>query len=88
MVIKFILFRHPELLEDYKLHFEEIGGIDFLEDLQNHENPQIYEKSYEIIQMWFNEEDDGENADPMGQHHPGPKGDSADVSPDKPVFHF
>jgi hypothetical protein len=76
---------HPNQLEDFKTTFEEVGGIDVVEELQNHENSAIYELCYEIIQTYFHDEDDeGENVAPIG-----PKGD-ADTGPEnnKPVFNF
>jgi hypothetical protein len=39
---------------------EECGGLDTLEDLQRHENEEIYEKSVRLLQEYFeSEEDDG-----------------------------
>lgn len=39
---------------------EECGGLDTLEDLQRHENEDIYEKSVKLLQDYFeSEEDDG-----------------------------
>jgi hypothetical protein len=39
---------------------EECGGLDILEDLQRHENEEIYEKSVKLLQEYFeSEEDDG-----------------------------
>lgn len=37
---------------------EEIGTVDKLEALQNHENQEIYEKAYNIIDTYFNGDDD------------------------------
>lgn len=39
---------------------EECGGLDTLEELQRHENEEVYEKSVKILQNYFeSEEDDG-----------------------------
>jgi hypothetical protein len=44
---------------------EECGGLDQLEDLQRHENEEIYEKSVKILQEYFeSEEDDGMGMQP------------------------
>lgn len=37
---------------------EECGGLDALEDLQRHENEEIYEKSVKILQVYFESEED------------------------------
>jgi hypothetical protein len=73
---------HPDELEDQKQAFEEIGGIDVIEDLQNHENAEIYEACYELIQTYFLEDED-ENV------VPGDFSSKADaVEMNQPVFKF
>jgi importin subunit alpha-1/8 len=42
-------------LETFCAMLEEIGAVDKLEALQQHENTEIYEKSYAIIDQYFNE---------------------------------
>ncbi|XP_039752084.1 importin subunit alpha-1-like [Pararge aegeria] len=38
---------------------EEIGALDLIENLQNHENEEIYQKSHTIIDTYFGEQDVG-----------------------------
>uniref|UniRef100_A0A914YT35 Importin subunit alpha n=1 Tax=Panagrolaimus superbus TaxID=310955 RepID=A0A914YT35_9BILA len=73
---------NPEHLDEYKQSFEEAGGIDAVEELQNHENAAIYELCFEIIQTYFSD-DDEENVLPGAP----PKGD-AETEINKPVFNF
>lgn len=40
---------------------EECGGLDDLEELQRHENEEIYKKCVKIIQEYFESEEDGED---------------------------
>lgn len=57
------LFRVAETingLANFCCMLEEIGTVDKLEALQNHENREIYEKAYNIIDMYFGGEDEEE----------------------------
>lgn len=47
---------HPDKLEAHKQRFEELGGLDFIEDLQNHTDNRIYELSFDIISNYFQED--------------------------------
>lgn len=42
---------------------EEIGALDKLEALQNHENQEIYEKAYTIIDTYFSDDDNDEQTE-------------------------
>lgn len=58
------LFRVAEAmngLENFCSMIEEIGALDKLEALQNHENQEIYEKSYALINTYFSDDDTVEN---------------------------
>lgn len=60
------LFRVAESvngLANFCIMLEEIGAVDRLEALQNHENQEIYEKAYQIIDTYFGDaEEDKELA--------------------------
>lgn len=43
-------------LEEACIHFEEIGGLTKIENLQTHENEQVYHKALHIIEEFFSEE--------------------------------
>lgn len=59
--------------EEYLLLFEEQGGINKLEDLQENEDEEVYKKAVSIIETYFNDDDseddeddeDDENQDPV-----------------------
>jgi hypothetical protein len=72
---------HPDELEGYKQSFEEIGGIDAIEELQNHENAEIYEACYELIQTYFYDDEEEENVTPAAS-----KADAVEMN--HPVFKF
>lgn len=42
-------------------HIEEFGGLDRLEELQQHSNEKVYSVSYKIIERFFSDEDEGED---------------------------
>uniref|UniRef100_A0AC34FNW9 Uncharacterized protein n=1 Tax=Panagrolaimus sp. ES5 TaxID=591445 RepID=A0AC34FNW9_9BILA len=50
--------QHPELLEKCKNDFWRAGGIDRVEELQNHENFAISQISAEILDTYFADEND------------------------------
>lgn len=61
-----VLFRVAESmngLENFCKMIEEIGALDKLEALQNHENQDIYEKSYTLINTYFSEDDNEEQSE-------------------------
>lgn len=45
-------------LTNFCVMLEEIGTVDKLESLQNHENQEIYEKAYQLIDTYFSENED------------------------------
>jgi hypothetical protein len=46
----------------YAQHIEEIGGMEKIHNLQIHENTDIYKKAYGIIDQYFGDEEDEEDA--------------------------
>ena len=52
---------------DYETHVEELGGLDYLEALQSHENEWIYNKVVHIITTYLAGEDDDENENEVAE---------------------
>ena len=54
---------HPQtnLIAQITSVIEECGGLQKIEDLQNHENNAIYERSVKILETYFGAEDDVED---------------------------
>lgn len=49
----------------YAVLVEECGGLDKIEVLQQHENPEIYQRAYNLIEKYFGNEDTDTNIDPV-----------------------
>lgn len=49
---------HTGNLNQMALFVEECGGMDNIHELQNHENIDIYNKAYQIIDKYFSDDDD------------------------------
>ncbi|XP_018012577.1 importin subunit alpha-1 isoform X2 [Hyalella azteca] len=62
---------------------EEYGGVDKLEELQNHENIDVYKKALDIVERFFSVEDDEELAQ-ADSTTPA----AGDVAPNGDSFHF
>lgn len=74
----FILAEKVGNQEALCLHFEHIGALDKLEDLQNHENEEIYAKAYRLVESYFADQPDNEKEN---QLKPTVNGDSLKFSP-------
>lgn len=48
----------------YAVIVEECGGLDKIEYLQSHENPEIYQRAFNLIEKYFGNEDTDTNIDP------------------------
>jgi hypothetical protein len=49
-----------ELSVDMTDSFETLGGLDTMEELQNHQDNDIYEKAVRILEVYFNAEEEQE----------------------------
>ncbi len=49
----------------YAIKIEETGGLDRIEYLQGHQNEKIYKKAFQIIENFFNQEEDETNLMPQ-----------------------
>ena len=73
-------------LNPYASILEECGGLDKIEYLQSHDNEEVYQKAFEIIDKYFGAEEEDSNIDPsvdnnqfvFGSNPPGgaPGGDT------------
>ncbi|KAI9313654.1 armadillo-type protein [Dichotomocladium elegans] len=50
----------PDGLNRYAVFIEECGGLEIIHQLQTHENNEIYQKAYHIIERYFSEDDEVE----------------------------
>lgn len=49
----------------YVVIVEECGGLDKIEYLQSHENPEIYQRAFNLIEKYFGNDDTDTNIDPV-----------------------
>ncbi|KAJ1919660.1 Importin subunit alpha-1 [Mycoemilia scoparia] len=54
---------HPENINQYALYVEEADGMEKIHNLQMHDNIEIYKKAYAIIDKYFADEEEEEQAD-------------------------
>jgi|TARA_B110000208_G_scaffold106876_1_gene132699 hypothetical protein len=52
-----------ENTERLTVMIDECGGIDALEELQQHENQRVYDKAITMVEKWFGAEEDEEDAE-------------------------
>jgi len=53
-------------LEQATLIVEECGGLDQIEQLQNHENEEVYQKALQLVEKYFTESDEENGVDVNG----------------------
>jgi hypothetical protein len=53
-------------LNPYALLIEECGGLDMIQQLQVHENNDVYKKTFQIIDKYYNDEEDDQEPQMMG----------------------
>ncbi|KAG0163960.1 Importin alpha subunit (Karyopherin alpha subunit) (Serine-rich RNA polymerase I suppressor protein) [Apophysomyces sp. BC1034] len=75
----------PEGLNRYALYIEESGGMEVIHHLQSHENMEVYQKAYNIIDRYFADETTEEMAD---EESPNAFSFQSDVNMPQEGFHF
>jgi len=63
----------------YAVIIEEVFGLDKIEFLQSHENMEIYQKAFDIIERYFGTEEEDKDVVPIATENQfsfGPGGDS------------
>ena len=65
--------------------YDQAGGMEMIEQLQNHENEKIYEKSLNIIETYFGDEDDEEDLQIVPTTSVGNGGMTFNFAPAAPV---
>lgn len=50
---------------------EECGGVDKLEELQSHENLDVYKKALDVVERYFSSEDDAGLDEPVTSTNDG-----------------
>lgn len=53
-----------DVVNEYAMAIEQCGGLDKIEYLQSHENPEIYQKAYSMIEKFFGSDEGETNIDP------------------------
>ncbi|KAI9143058.1 importin alpha protein [Paraphysoderma sedebokerense] len=72
----------------FALYIEEAGGMDKITQLQTHENIEIYKKAYNIIDKYFDEEEEDSNLAPSVDTQTGTFAFSTDVNVPQTGFQF
>ena len=60
--LRVLIFRNKKVaekvgqLEQARLYIEEVGGLNRIEELQEHENEEVYKLAYHMVEKFFSDE--------------------------------
>jgi len=72
----------------YAVIIEEVFGLDKIEFLQSHENMEIYQKAFDIIERYFGTEEEDKDIAPTADANQFAFGPGGDSQPPQQGFNF